>query len=350
MVNFTDSASGDRHLGRPLRVGFVPLIDCAPLVVASEEGLFARHGVEVRLSPEPGWASVREKLIYRELDAAQCLSGLVLALNYGLGCLRQPVVVPLVLSANGNGITLANAIPSEVLQTAGGLKSHLAQRTERPFTLATVHPYSSHHVLLRDWLVREGFQPEVDAQILFLPPAVVPRNLEAGTIDGYCVGEPWNSRAILAGTGWCAATSVDLANGHPEKVLAIRETIQRERPEESHALTAAILEACRMCADPDYRPQLTSLLSRPEYLDTPEPVVRNSLSCRFQTGRGEERNLPGLHLFFGEDINPPTMDKANWIISGMRQTGLLDGVRLSSLTTLFRPDLYEAALASLPDH
>lgn len=338
----------DDQVQGPIRIGYVPLIDCAPLVVAREEGLFAKHGVTVRLCREPGWASIRENLIYRKLDAAQCLAGLVLAIHYGLGCLHQPVVVPLVLNANGNGITLSRHIPPEVLREPGALKRHLAKRPAgRTFTLATVHPYSTHHILLRDWLVREDFRPGLDTQIIFLPPAVLPRNLAAGTIDGFCVGEPWNSRAIMDQTGWCAATSVDLADGHPEKVLAVRKTVHRERRDEIKALTTAVLEGCRHCADPDYRATLTALLSRPEYLDTPEAVIRNCLSNKFHSGHGPARHLPRLHLFFGDEINAPTIDKANWVISGMRQGGLLQGVRLGSLTTLFRTDLYEAALAAL---
>lgn len=353
MVSRSHPPSPPSAARRSLRVGYVALVDCAPLAVACAEGLFARRGLHVQLCPEPGWASIREKLIYNELDAAQCLTGLALALHYGIGCLSQPLVIPLVLNANGNAITLANSIPTEVRGQPGALKRHLAARSRprsstRLFTLATVQPYSSHYILLCDWLAREGLHPGRDVEIVFLPPAVIPRHLATGTIDGYCVGEPWNSLAVLDRLGWCAATSVDLADGHPEKVLAVRDSVQRERSAEIHAFTAAVLEACRLCDDPAYRPTLCSLLSRPEWLDTRIEVIRNSLIGPFQTGCGPARTLPNLHLFFDEAVNAPTLHHASWIIAGMRQAGLLEGQRISGLTSLFRNDLYEGARAALP--
>lgn len=349
MVNLSNSPASARGAGRPLRVGYVPLVDCAPLAVAAAEGIFTRHGVRVHLSPEPGWASIREKMIYHKLDAAQCLAGLALALHYGLGCLPQPLVVPLIINANGNAITLSKNIPATLLNERGGLKKHFATtRGGRPFTVATVLPFSSHYILLCDWLIREGFRPDQDADIVYFPPAVIPRNLAAGAIDGYCVGEPWNSLAIENGTGWSPATSVDLADGHPEKVLAVCEWAHRERAEDMQSLTAAVLEACRLCDDPDYRGELAALLARPEWLGVPVKVIRNSLSGSFNAGLGARRTLPHLHRFFGAQVNAPTIEHADWIIAGLRQAGLLEGVRLPALHNLFRLDLYEAALAALP--
>jgi hypothetical protein len=151
----------------------------------------------------------------------------------------------------------------------------------------------------------------------------------------------------MDGTGWCVATSIDLAKGHPEKVLALAALVQRTRAEETHALTTALLEACRLCDAPRYRDDLCSMLARPEYLDAPEETVRNSLCNRFRTGHGEDRHLPDFHRFSGDATNEPTVDKAGWVISGLRQIGLLDGMRLGGLTALFRSDLYDTSRASL---
>lgn len=332
--------------GAPLRVGFVPLIDCAPLIVAREEGFFADQGVQVILSPQPGWAAVREKIQSHELDAAQCPAGLALALHHGLGGPARRMVVPLILNANGNGITLSNEFPPSLVNEAGGLKQLLATQ-DRVVTLATVHRYSFHYILLSNWLDREGLRIGQEAQIFFFPPAIIPRNLANGAIDGFCVGEPWNSGAILSGTGWCAATSCDLAPGHPEKAFATSETSYRVRQEEIAACSVALLQACRLCDNPDYRPELCRLLSRPEYLDVPLDILRNSLVQPFETGHGP-RVVPGLHRFFGDEINAPSPERVNLLIKAMRQAGAFEGVRLHEPSEIFRENLYQAALAQLP--
>lgn len=315
-------------------------------MVAHEEGLFEQNGVPVSLNPQPGWASVREKLVSGELDAAQCLAGLALSLHHGLAGPAQRMVVPIILNANGNAVTLSNQFSPDLFRKPGRFKEFVSS-TARPLILATVHRYSFHNILLHDWLTREGLRPGHEAEIVYFPPAIIPRNLANGGIDGCCVGEPWNSGSILNGKGWCAATSCDLANGHPEKVLAASEVAHQLRPEEFEAFTVALLQACRLCDNPDYRPELCHLLSRREYLDVPVDILRNSLTPGFDTGNGV-RQLPEFHRFFGDAVNAPTEDKVNWLLNGLRQAGHLEGVRLRAPTEPFRPDLYRQALASLP--
>lgn len=332
---------------RSLRIGYVPLIDCAPLLVAQHEGLFEKYDLEVRLSAEPGWASIREKIIYEELDAAQCLAGLAFALNFGLGCLRQPVAIPLILNSNGNAITLSKNVPTSVLTEKDGLQTYLRSRenTNRPFTLAAVHPFSSHNSLLHSWLSRQGIATGRDVNIIYLPPPVLARNLAAGTIDGFCSGEPWNSKSILSSDGWCAATSVDLDNGHPEKVLAVSQAITETRKDEVTALTSALLEACQLCQSQAYRKTLIDILSHADVVDVPLAAIQNSLTGTFQTGHTAPRKLPDFHLFYGEEINRPTLSKANWMITSLRQAGQISAKeRLNHFESIFRNDLYEEAL------
>ncbi len=330
--------------GFPVRLGFVPLSDSAPLAVAMETGIFGRYGLNVLLSRELGWASVRDKMFYGDLDAAQSIAGIAFALGMGFSELRCEIAVPLILNLHGNAITLSNDLKPAQIGKGEGLQSYLTQswKKDRPFTLAATHRFSSHHILLYQWLRRYGLSPPADAEIIFLPPQLMPRHLKAGHIDGYCVGEPWNSEAIMAGTGWCPATSADLSHGHPEKVLLLSGKFLRERKDESIALSAALLDACKLCQEPSFRDEMISILSMKEYTGSSEEVLRNSLGNQFNTGSGFA-NASAFHLFHGEGVNRPTVEKASWVLAGLRSIGILPDVTCGSLSRIYREDLYHAA-------
>ena len=239
----------------PLRLGFVPLSDCAPIAVAMETGIFERYGLNVVLSREPGWAIVRDKMFYGDLDAAQSIAGIAFALGMGFSELGREVAVPLILNLHGNAITLSSDLKPSEIGKGEGLQFYLTHswKKDRPFTLAATHRFSSHHILLHQWLKRHALSCPGDVEIIVLPPPLMPRHLKAGHIDGYCVGEPWNSESILPGTGWCPATSSDLSHGHPEKVLLVSGKFLRERYDETIALAAALLDACKLCQDPFFK-------------------------------------------------------------------------------------------------
>ena len=334
-----------RKANNPLRLGFVPLSDCAPIAVAMETGIFERYGLNVTLSRELGWASVRDKIFYGDLDAAQSIAGIAFALGMGFSELRCEVAVPLILNLHGNAITLSKEIPHSEVGRGEGLKSYITQswKKDRPFTLAATHRYSSHHILLHQWLKRNGLSAPADVDIIFLPPPLMPRHLKAGHIDGYCVGEPWNSESILSGIGWCPATSCDLSHGHPEKVLLISGKCLQERREESNALIAALLDACELCENPEFRRDMVSILALKEYTGASEDVLMNSLGTIFQDGCGSARNA-NFHVFHGESVNRPTVEKASWVLSGLREVGILPNVTCGSLSRIYREDLYHAAL------
>lgn len=336
---------GLRPKNGKLRLGFVPLSDCAPIAVAMETGIFARYGLDVVLSRELGWASVRDKMFYGNLDAAQSIAGLAFALSMGFGELRCEVAVPLILNLHGNAITLSSQLPPAVIGKGEGLPGFLAKswKKDRPFTLAATHRFSSHHILLYHWLKRHGLESPGDVEIIFLPPPLMPRHLKAGHIDGYCVGEPWNSESIQAGTGWCPATSSDLSHGHPEKVLLLTGKFLQERKDESIALVAALLDACKLCQDPSFRNDMISILAQKEYTGASEEVLRNSLGTEdFRTGSGATTSSP-FHIFHGESVNRPTVEKASWVLAGLRSIGILPDVTCGSLSRIYREDLYHTA-------
>lgn len=329
-----------------LRLGFVALCDCAPIAVARETGIFDRYGLDVTLSREMGWASIRDKIFYGHLDAAQAIGGIAFSLGMGFGELRCEVAVPMILNLHGNAITLSNEFKPSEIGRGEGLQHHLlhAWKKDRPLTLAATHRHSSHHILLYQWLRRHGLSVPSDVEIIFLPPPLMPRQLKAGHIDGYCVGEPWNSKAVLDGTGWCPVTSTDLAHGHPEKVLLLSGRSLREKRDECLMLVSALLEACKLCQEPSFREDLIAILAHKDYIGVAEEELRNSLGRQFDTGHGLV-SASNFHLFHGESVNRPTVEKASWVLAGLRDVGGLPDATCGSLSRLYREDLYHSAAA-----
>ena len=334
-----------RVLGnQPLRLGYVPLCDAAPLVMAQELGLFAKHGLRVNLCREVGWATVRDKLIYRELDAAHAPAGMVFAATLGLGSIPVPCLTALVLNLQGNAITLSENLWRAGVRDGGTLARHLRTRPRgRPLTLGIVSTFSSHHFLLSRWLRQQGIDPVDDVRVVVVPPSQVFFNLRAG----YCVGEPWNSLAVMVHEGWCAATSADLAPLHPEKVLMVRQDFAQERAGEHLALVASLYEACRFCDRPEHRERLLETLAEPRYLDTPIQALRMSMAGTFDFGHGRIEKMADFHLFHRHGANLPTAERANWVLDQMRVCHLLpdpDAVDARAASDAFRADLFEDAI------
>lgn len=338
------SQGNSHNFKNPLRLGFVPLCDCAPIAVAKELGIFEKYGLNVALSRELGWASLRDKMFYGELDAAQSIAGIAFALGMGFNELRCEVAVPMILNLHGNAITLSSSLKPSEIGKGEGLKNHLMRswKKDRPFTVAATHRFSSHHFLLHQWLKRCGLSIPEDVEIVFLPPRLMPRHLKAGHIDGYCVGEPWNSESILAGEGWCPATSSDLSHGHPEKVLLVAGSLVKERKDDSIALVSALLEACKLCQDPSFQREMVGILAMKEYTGASEEVLANSLGREFNTGSGSASSA-AFHVFHGESVNRPTMEKASWVLAGLRSIGILPDVTCGSLSRIYREDLFHTA-------
>lgn len=324
----------------PVRLGFVPLSDAAPLIVAQEWGLFARHGLEVRLSRELGWATVRDKLVHGELDGAHALNTLPVALAHGFGCVKTGVVAGLFLNLQGNAITLSNDLWRSGVRDLPSLRSFLlATRNRRVLTLGTVASSSTHSYLLRSWFQRAGATFDSDVRLVVVPPSQLVANLAASNLDGFCVGEPWSSQAVAGGHAWIAATSGDLVPLHPEKVVVVRGDFASARHAEHLHLLAALLEACELCDRPENHEAIARLLAGPRYLNVPADVVRRGFSGRCDAGQGRTLNGDQL-IFHREDANAPTPDKLGWIARH-----LLEGVAPKPFTPaqlgqIFRHDLF----------
>ena len=331
-----------------LRLGFVPLTDCAPLVIARELGIFRKYGINVTLSRELGWATIRDKIIYRELDAAHAVAGMPFAATLGLGSIRCDCLTALVLNLHGNAITLSIDLWKRGVRDGASLRKEIIRsRGKRTFTFGVVYPFSSHNFLLRDWLTASGINPERDVRLVVVPPPQMATNLKAGHLDGFCAGEPWNSVAVQSGAGWCVAASAELDPDHPEKVLMVRREFAEKHADEHLALVAALLEACELCAEPENRNEIVATLSRPEYVGVPATLLRRGFDGRFDFGQGRFRTVPDFNVFYRDDTNEPSSDKAAWVLQHLRDRGLCHepaALNFALGRNVFRQDLFEQAV------
>lgn len=336
-----------------LRLGYIPLIDCLPLVVAQERGLFAVHGLTVELSCEASWANIRDKLIVGHLDGAQMLAPMLLAASLGVGGLRKPMLTAFSLGLNGNAITVSNSLFNSLREKSAGesalaaahaLAAVVRARSESkqdPLVLATVFPFSSHNYLLRYWLSAAGIDPSRDVKIVALPPQQMVDNLRLGHIDGFCVGEPWNSCAVAMGLGKCLVTGYEIWQNGPEKVFGVTEQWQQENPHTHAALLRALDEAAAWIED--NRSAALQLLDRGHYLDVPLEWLAQSLSGDLRVGLTQsKRSADYFHVFHRHQANFPWRSQAQWFLQQMQRwqqvRGELDAEAVA--TRVYRTDLY----------
>ncbi len=331
---------------KAIRLGYVPLNDCAPVVVAHEMGLFQKYDLTVKICREPGWATIRDKFYHCQLEAAQSIAGLAFLLATETDQRKRDVTVPLYLSAQGNAITLSNRLPLELIKNGNGLSQFASDwKQHRPITFAATHRYSSHHLLLHQWLRRNRVFPNRDPiEIIFLPPPVMASTLRSGHIDGYCVGEPWNSLTTETGEGWCPAVSSDISFGHPEKVLLMNNYFINNRKNEAIRLCAALLEACEYCQNIENHSNIVEILSLKQYIGVDKSILKKGYNHSFSYYGGLSE-VSDFHLFYGDEINRPSSDKTSWLISGLRAIGAIRDADFSSLSRVFRDDYYDEAVA-----
>lgn len=334
-----------RHAFREgVRIGFIGLNDCAPLVAAQEFGFFARHGLKVTLRREVGWAAIRDKVLFGELDAAHAPAGMVLAATHGIGSVAEDCLTALVINLHGNAIVLSQRLRRSDVVDGHSLREHLRRKKES-LTFGVVYQWSSHHVLLRQWLVNHGISPDRDVRIVVVPPSQVLSHMRAGHIDGYCVGEPWASLAVLQRSGWVVARSEDLAPSHPEKVLMVRRAYAERSHEEHMSIVAALLEACAFCAQPENREELISILARREYVGAPIESLRASTGSKYDYGFNRVEECSSFNLFSGNNINEPTLERGNWVRNGLVKSGLVESLPDDLPARCFRMDLHSEARA-----
>jgi len=338
-----------------VRVGLLRLTDAAPVIVALERGFFAASGIDVRLSIEPSWANIADKLTYGQLDAAVMLPPLAFAVTLGLRGAGTPLAVPMSLSLNGNAVTVSRAIieavagrtepgPIEIgpMEIGRRLARHLARSGMRP-RLAVVHAFSTHNLLLRYWLAAAGIDPDKDVELTIVPPASMVAAMEAGQIDGFCAGAPWGAVAARRESGRTIAASSAIWRNHPEKCFAVRRDWAESNPDLLQGMLDALLAAARFCDAPENADGIAAILARDDYLAVDPAFIRASLPAG-ELDDPQTRQVDRSR-FFSHAANFPWRSHAAWFLGQMTRWGYLapDLDRSALIDAVYRPDIFRVA-------
>ncbi|MFM7602297.1 MAG: nitrate ABC transporter ATP-binding protein [Pseudanabaena sp.] len=308
-----------------LTIGYIPLTDCAPFAIAQEKGLFAKYGLDVTLSKENSWNDLAEGIREGRLDAAQMVTGMPLAISLGMGNqIPVPVVTSLTLSRNGNAITLSNKLHEEGVHDLASLKAYIDKFAHDAYNpaMGMVHHASMHNLLLRHWLASGGIQPDRDVDVIVIPPPQMVANLMANHIIGYCVGEPWNVRAVNTNVGFVVATDLDIWRGHPEKVLGVRKDWAEQYPNTHLLLVKALLEASQFCEPSANRDEVVLTLASPKYLNLDPVYIRPGFAGPYR--------INTMELKYEQDFcqfgvgNMPSRKEQLWVLVQMARWGLVN--------------------------
>jgi len=363
-----------------LKFGFIKLTDCAPLVIAKELGFFEEEGLFVTLEAQANWKILLDRVISGELDGAHMLSGQPIGATIGIGT-QAHVVTPFSMDLNGNGITVSNEIWDQMKANEPSLASDkpphpisadsLAPIVEEykelgtPLRMGMVFPVSTHNYELRYWLAASGISPgfytpndttgmtDADVLLSVTPPPQMPATLDQGTIQGYCVGEPWNQQAVFKGIGVPVVTNYEIWKNNPEKVFGMTAEFVEENPNTAIAITKALIRAGQWLDDStENRVKAVKILARPEYVGADEEVIANSMTGTFEFERGDKREMPDFNVFFRYYATYPYYSDAIWFLTQMRRWGQIPEEKTDewyheTAKKVYRPDVYRKAAAEL---
>jgi two-component system, oxyanion-binding sensor len=347
-----------------IRAGFVPLLDCAVLLVAERMGFATREGLDLELVRDVSWANVRDRMAFGVYDIAQMPAPLVVADKLGLSPVPMNAVAPMALGTGGNAITVSMQLWQDMggdnveglpppattaLMLAGAVRERHAKGLGPP-VFGIVHPYSSHNYELRYWMASAGINPDNDVRLVVVPPPMTTDALKSGRIDGFCVGAPWNTRAATGGIGRIVATKAQIWRMSPEKVLAVSETLLARAPDTVQALLRALHVAARWADRADNRRELAEMLSSHDVVDAPEDMLHAILNGSMTVEQGKPPVLiPDFCVFERQASSFPWVSHALWLTSQMRRWGQVgaDKNLAEAARAAFRPDIYRRALAGV---
>lgn len=358
-----------------LTFGFIKLTDMAPLAIAKELGYFEDEGLFVTIEAQSNWKNVLDRVIDGQLDGSHMLAGQPVAAGAGFG--RQAeLVTPFSMDLNGNGITVSNEVWSKMKPnvpvdqngktihpiTADALAPVITayKNGGKPFKMGMVFPVSTHNYEIRYWLAAAGINPgfytkdniqgQVDADVLLsvTPPPQMPATLEAGTIYGYCVGEPWNQQAVFKGIGVPVTTNYDIWQNNPEKVFVMTKSFVEKYPNTAVAVTKALIRAAKWLDTPGNRPKAVGILSMPEYVGADSVVIANSMTGTFEFEKGDKRSMPDFNVFFRYHATYPYFSDGIWFLTQMRRWGQIPESQPAewyheTIQKIYRPDIWTKA-------
>jgi nitrate/nitrite transport system substrate-binding protein len=334
---------------KEVKIGFIPLTDCASVVMASVLELDKKYGVKIIPTKEASWAAVRDKLSTGELDFAHVLYGLIYGLQVGVGGAKKDMSVLMNLNNNGQAITLSKKLADKGAVDGPSL-AKLMKAEKREYTFAQTFPTGTHAMWIYYWMASAGINPFTDTKIITVPPPQMVANMRIGNMDGFCVGEPWNHRAIVDGVGVTAMTTQDVWKDHPEKVLGSSADFVKKNPNTCRAVMAAILEASKWIdAGLVNKNKMADVISAQGYVNTSRDVIIDRILGRYQNGMGKTWDDANHMKFFNDGAtNFPYLSDGMWFLTQHRRWGLLktDPNYLEVAKQVNQIDLYKQAAAA----
>lgn len=342
------AAGSDKPEKTEVKIGFIPLTDCASVVMASLLGFDKKYGIKITLSKEASWAGVRDKLANGELDAAHVLSGLIYGVQMGIGGQKKDMAILMGLNNNGQAITLSKKLADKGA-VDGPTLAKLMASDKREYTFAQTFPTGTHAMWLYYWLAANGVNPLKDAKVITVPPPQMVANMRVGNMDGFCVGEPWGHRAIVDGVGITAITTQEIWKDHPEKVLGATAEFAAKNPNTCRALIAAVLEASKWIdASLANKNKMAEAIADKSYVNTSKDVIDQRIMGRYQNGLGKTWDDPNYMKFYNDGlVNFPYLSDGMWFMTQHRRWGLLktDPDYLAVAKSVSQIDLYKDAAA-----
>ncbi|MDI3383697.1 CmpA/NrtA family ABC transporter substrate-binding protein [Xenophilus aerolatus] len=339
----------DKPEKEEVKIGFIPLTDCASVVMASVLGIDKKYGVKIVPSKEASWAGVRDKLVNGELDFAHVLYGLVYGVHVGIGGPKKDMAVLMTLNNNGQAITLSKKLADKGAVDGPSLAKLMAAE-KREYTFAQTFPTGTHAMWLYYWLAASGINPMKDAKSIVVPPPQMVANMRVGNMDGFCVGEPWGQRAIMDGIGITAITTQDIWKDHPEKVLGTTAEFTKKYPNTARAVTAAILEASKWIdAGLQNKNKMAETIADKSYVNTSVDAINQRILGRYTNGLGKNWDDPNHMKFYADGaVTFPYLSDGMWFLTQHKRWGLLkehpDYLKVA--TEINRIDLYKQAAAA----
>ena len=340
----------DKPEKEEVRIGFIPLTDCASVVMASVLGFDKKYGVKIIPTKEASWAGVRDKLVNGELDMAHVLYGLIYGVHLGVAGPKKDMAVLMTLNNNGQAITLSKKLADKGAVDGPGLAKLMASE-KREYTFAQTFPTGTHAMWLYYWMASYGINPLKDAKVITVPPPQMVANMRVGNMDGYCVGEPWNHRAIADGIGITGVTTQDIWKDHPEKVLGTTSDFVKQYPNTARAVMMAILEASKWIdASLGNKNKMAETIADKSYVNTSVDVINQRILGRYQNGMGKTWDDPNHMKFFNDGaVNFPYLSDGMWFLTQHKRWGLIKEHPdyLAVAKQINQIDLYKQAASAL---